>query len=49
MKIPAIKPMNCPCHVQIFKQGQKSYKDLPLRMSEFDTAIGTSLRARCTD
>ena len=34
-KILAIKPMNCPCHVQIFKQGQKSYKDLPLRMSEF--------------
>lgn len=30
-----IKPMNCPCHVQIFKQGLKSYRDLPLRMAEF--------------
>ena len=34
-KIMAIKPMNCPCHVQIFRQGIKSYKDLPLRMAEF--------------
>lgn len=34
-KILAVKPMNCPCHVQIFKQGLKSYRDLPLRMSEF--------------
>ena len=34
-KTLAIKPMNCPCHVQIFKQGIKSYKDLPLRMAEF--------------
>jgi threonyl-tRNA synthetase len=31
----AIKPMNCPCHVQIFRQGLKSYRDLPLRMAEF--------------
>jgi len=31
----AIKPMNCPCHVQIFKQGNTSYRDLPLRMAEF--------------
>jgi threonyl-tRNA synthetase len=31
----ALKPMNCPCHVQIFKQGLKSYRDLPLRMAEF--------------
>ncbi len=31
----AIKPMNCPCHVQIFNQGMKSYRDLPLRMAEF--------------
>lgn len=31
----AIKPMNCPCHVQVFKQGIKSYRDLPLRYSEF--------------
>ena len=31
----AIKPMNCPCHIQIFNQGIKSYRDLPLRMAEF--------------
>ncbi|HLD95209.1 MAG TPA: threonine--tRNA ligase [Alphaproteobacteria bacterium] len=34
-KTLAVKPMNCPCHVQIFKQGLKSYRDLPLRMAEF--------------
>lgn len=33
----AVKPMNCPCHVQIFRQGLKSYRDLPLRMAEFGT------------
>lgn len=33
----AIKPMNCPCHVMIFKQGIKSYRDLPLRLAEFGT------------
>lgn len=32
-----VKPMNCPCHIQIFNQGIKSYRDLPLRMSEFGT------------
>lgn len=31
----AVKPMNCPCHVQVFNQGLKSYRDLPLRLSEF--------------
>ena len=31
----ALKPMNCPCHVQIYNKGQKSYRDLPLRMAEF--------------
>ncbi|NQD79600.1 threonine--tRNA ligase [Pseudomonas sp. CrR14] len=31
----AIKPMNCPCHVQIFNQGLKSYRELPLRLAEF--------------
>ena len=31
----AVKPMNCPCHVQIFKQGVKSYRDLPVRLAEF--------------
>lgn len=34
-KTCALKPMNCPCHVQIFKQGTKSYRDLPYRMAEF--------------
>ena len=34
-KILAFKPMNCPCHVQIYRQGIKSYRDLPLRMAEF--------------
>lgn len=34
-KTLALKPMNCPCHVQIFRQGIKSYRDLPLRMAEF--------------
>jgi threonyl-tRNA synthetase len=34
-KINALKPMNCPCHVQIFNQGIRSYRDLPLRMAEF--------------
>lgn len=33
----AVKPMNCPCHVQIFKQGLRSYRDLPLRFAEFGT------------
>ena len=33
--INALKPMNCPCHVQIFNSGLKSYRDLPLRMAEF--------------
>lgn len=36
-KVMALKPMNCPCHVQIFNQGLKSYRDLPLRMAEFGT------------
>ncbi len=31
----AVKPMNCPCHIQVFNQGLKSYRDLPLRMAEF--------------
>ncbi|MDI9636364.1 threonine--tRNA ligase [Geitlerinema splendidum] len=34
-KTLALKPMNCPCHIQIFRQGMKSYRDLPLRMAEF--------------
>uniref|UniRef100_UPI003564C285 threonine--tRNA ligase n=1 Tax=Neptunomonas sp. TaxID=1971898 RepID=UPI003564C285 len=31
----AIKPMNCPCHIQVFNQGLRSYRDLPLRLAEF--------------
>ncbi|NVJ92018.1 MAG: threonine--tRNA ligase [Methylocystaceae bacterium] len=38
-KVLAIKPMNCPCHVQIFNQGLKSYRDLPLRMAEFGSCF----------
>lgn len=34
-KMMAIKPMSCPCHIEIFKLGTKSYRDLPLRMAEF--------------
>jgi threonyl-tRNA synthetase len=34
-EVLAVKPMNCPCHVQIFNVGQRSYRDLPLRMMEF--------------
>lgn len=34
-RLYAVKPMNCPCHVQIFNQGLKSYRDLPLRLAEF--------------
>lgn len=34
-RLYAIKPMNCPCHVQVFNQGLKSYRDLPLRLAEF--------------
>jgi len=34
-RINALKPMNCPCHVQVFNRGLKSYRDLPLRLAEF--------------
>ena len=34
-RVYAVKPMNCPCHVQVYNQGIKSYRDLPLRLSEF--------------
>jgi threonyl-tRNA synthetase len=39
LDILALKPMNCPCHVQIFNQGIKSYRDLPLRMAEFGSCM----------
>ena len=35
----AVKPMNCPCHVQVFNQGLKSYRDLPLRLAEFGSCF----------
>ena len=38
-RVAALKPMNCPCHVQIFNQGIKSYRDLPLRMAEFGACL----------
>ncbi len=38
-RIWAMKPMNCPCHVQIFRQGIRSYRDLPLRMAEFGSCL----------
>jgi threonyl-tRNA synthetase len=34
-RLYAVKPMNCPCHVQVYNQGLKSYRDLPLRLAEF--------------
>lgn len=45
-RLYAIKPMNCPCHVQVFNQGLKSYRELPIRLAEFgschrDEASGT--------
>ena len=38
-RVAALKPMNCPCHVQIFNHGIKSYRDLPLRMAEFGSCL----------
>ena len=34
-RVNALKPMNCPCHVQIYNQGIKSYRDLPIKFAEF--------------
>ena len=42
-----IKPMNCPGHVQIFNQGLKSYRDLPLRMAEFGSCHRNEPSGRC--
>lgn len=39
LDVLSLKPMNCPCHVQVFNQGIKSYRDLPLRMSEFGACM----------
>jgi threonyl-tRNA synthetase len=47
-RVNALKPMNCPCHVQIFNQGLKSYRDLPLRLAEFGSCHRYEAMARCT-
>lgn len=44
LDVLSLKPMNCPCHVQVFNQGIKSYRDLPLRMSEFGTCMRNEAR-----
>ena len=44
----ALKPMNCPGHVQIFRQGMRSYRDLPLRWRSSAPATATSRPAPCT-
>lgn len=44
----AIKPMNCPCHIQVFNQGLKSYKDLPLRLAEFGSCHRNEASGLCT-
>jgi threonyl-tRNA synthetase len=38
-RVLALKPMNCPCHVQIYRQGITSYRDLPVRMAEFGSCL----------
>jgi threonyl-tRNA synthetase len=38
-KFLALKPMNCPCHIQIFRHGLRSYRELPLRMAEFGSCL----------
>ena len=49
-RVFAIKPMNCPGHVQIFKHGLKSYRDLPMRLAEFGARCHRygNHRALCT-
>ena len=46
--INALKPMNCPCHVQVYNQGLKSYRDLPLRMAEFGSCNRYEPSGHCT-
>jgi threonyl-tRNA synthetase len=45
----AVKPMNCPGHVQVYNHGLHSYRDLPIRYGEFGAAIATSLRRAARD
>jgi threonyl-tRNA synthetase len=47
-RINALKPMNCPCHVQVYNQGLKSYRDLPLRLAEFGSCHRYESSGRCT-
>ena len=47
-RVYAIKPMNCPGHIQIFKNGLRSYRELPLRLADSGSSTATSRRARCT-
>jgi threonyl-tRNA synthetase len=47
-EILSLKPMNCPGHVQIWNVGQRSYRELPMRMAEFGPATAMSRRAPCT-
>ena len=44
----AIKPMNCPGHIQIFNQGLRSYRELPVRYAEFGICHRNERPARCT-
>ena len=46
-RVYAIKPMNCPGHVQIFKQGIRSYRDLPIRFAEFGKVHRYEPSGRC--
>ena len=46
-RVFAIKPMNCPGHIQIFKHGLRSYRELPIRMAEFGVVHRYDLRERC--
>ncbi|GIS76578.1 MAG: hypothetical protein CM1200mP12_22970 [Gammaproteobacteria bacterium] len=50
-RINALKPMNCPCHVQVYNQGLKSYRDLPIRLAKFwvSLVIGMKLQEPCMD
>jgi threonyl-tRNA synthetase len=47
-EVLSLKPMNCPGHVQIFDHGQRSYRELPIRMAEFGACHRYEPRARCT-
>ena len=48
-RVYAIKPMNCPGHVQIFKHGLRSYRELPVRLAEFGKVHRYEPSGACTD